>query len=478
MPDRGALLQAILRRDLVSFIEQCFYTLEPGTPYRDNWHIHAIAYQLTRVWRGECKRLIINVPPRSAKSICVTVAYTAWVMGHDPRKRIMAISYANELSHKHAADFRNVVTSGWYRELFPGFAMEACRSQEISTSKRGYRFAGSVGGSILGRGADLIVIDDPISGLQAATSQAARRRVNEFYDGTLYSRLNDRLNGAIVIVMQRLHEDDLVGHVLDKEEWEQLSIPAIAPDDCSYRIGDGIEAFYHRRKGEILHPGRETLDWLEAAKRNLGTLNFSAQYQQNPLPSEGQVIKRDWLQYYDQRPATFDLVIASWDTASTQAEHSDWSVGTVWGAGGQHYYLLDVVRDRWEAPQLRERMIRLAHDHAVDATLIEDTELGRALSQDLRRTGALFPLLQPSRIEKTARLMAQAARFEAGQVFLPREADWLATYLSELLAFPLGRHDDQVDTTSQALKYLTARTPVLRERPQRINRPQRLRARP
>lgn len=468
-----ALLQAILRRDLASFIAQCFGTLEPGTAYLDNWHIHAIAYQLTRVWRGECKRLIINVPPRTAKSICVTIAFTAWVMGHDPRKRIMAISYANELSLTHAAAFRSVVSSDWYGKLFPRFAITANRSQEIRTNQQGYRFSGSVGGAVLGRGADLIVIDDPINGLEAATSAPARRRVQEFYDGTLYSRLNDRLNGAIIIVMQRLHEDDLVGHVLEKEDWEVLAIPAIAPEDARYRIGDGAEAFYQRRAGEVLHPGRDTIAWFDVARRNLGSLHFAAQYQQNPLPAEGQLIKRDWLKHYDELPEAFDLVIASWDTASTRAEHSDWSVGTVWGAVGQNYYLIDLVRDRWEAPQLRRKMIELAGRHAVDATLIENTELGRALSQDMRRSGVLYALLQPSRIEKTARLMAQAARFEAGQVFLPRQALWLGEYLSELLAFPLARHDDQVDATSQALKYLTARTPNPRERPQRILRPQR-----
>ncbi len=154
------LFDAILSRDLGTFIAQCFGTLEPGTPYLDNWHIHAMAYQLTRVWRGECKRLIINVPPRSAKSICVTIAYTAWVMGHDPRKRIMAISYANELSLTHAAGFRSVVTSDWYRRLFPALAISANRSRELQTTQKGYRFASSIGGSVLGRGADLIVIDD------------------------------------------------------------------------------------------------------------------------------------------------------------------------------------------------------------------------------------------------------------------------------------------------------------------------------
>lgn len=478
MTDQAVLLRAILRRDLASFIAQCFGTLEPGTPYLDNWHIYAIAHQLMRVWRGECKRLIINVPPRSAKSICVTIAYTAWVMGHDPRKRIMAISYANELSRKHALDFRSVVGSDWYKELFPDFEVKSDREGELVTTDRGSRFAGSVGGSVLGRGADLIIIDDPIKGLDAALSAAERRRVTEFYDSTLYSRLNDKLNGAIIIVMQRLHQDDLVGHVLDKEEWEVLAIPAIAPDDQLYRLGDGVEEVYHRKAGEILHPGREPAAWLEAARKNLGTQNFSAQYQQNPLPAEGNVIKRDWLRYYDARPVALERVVASWDTASTLGEASDWSVGTVWGAIGQEFYLLDVIRGRWESPELRQRMVEVAKAHAVDATLIEDTELGRALSQDLRRTAQLFPLLQQARFDKTARLLAQSARFEAGQVYLPCSADWLADYLTELLAFPAGRNDDQVDSTSQALKYLTARTPVDRPRPQSIVRPKSLRARP
>lgn len=467
-----ALLQAILRQDLASFIARCFMTLEPGKPYLANWHIHAISHQLMRVQRGECKRLIINVPPRSAKSICVSIAYTAWAMGHDPRKRIMAISYGNELALKLAADVRSVVTTDWYRRLFPAFGIKTSRSNELVTTQQGYRFAGSVGGSVLGRGADLIVIDDPINGLNAVTSAATRRKVAEFYDTTLYSRLNDKLNGAIIIVMQRLHQDDLVGHVLDKEEWEVLSIPAIAPEDCRYRIGDGAEAFYHRRAGEVLHFDREPLSYLNTVRRNLGTLNFSAQYQQNPVPAEGQVIKRAWIQDYEMRPAAFERVIASWDTASTKAEHSDWSVGTVWGAIGQQFYLLDVIRGRWEAPELRKKILAVARGHEVDATLIENTELGRALSQDLRRSHELYPLLQQSRLDKTARLMAQAARFEAGQVFLPCSAAWLGDYLSELLAFPIGHYDDQVDATSQALKYLTARTPVVRERPKTVRRPQ------
>jgi predicted phage terminase large subunit-like protein len=207
---------------------------------------------------------------------------------------------------------------------------------------------------------------------------------------------------------------------------------------------------------------------LELARRTLGTLNFSAQYQQSPVPAEGNAIRRDWIRRYEELPGEFDLKVASWDTASTLKETSDWSVGTVWGAVGQQFYLLDVMRARLEAPDLGHRMVMLAREHQVDVTLVEDTELGRAIAQDLRRNGRLFPILNPVRFDKEARLLAQAARFESGQVHLPREAPWLGSYETELLAFPMGRHDDQVDSTSQALHYLTARTQVRRERPHRL----------
>ena len=293
----------------------------------------------------------------------------------------------------------------------------------------------------------------------------------EFYDGSLYTRLNNKAEGAIVIVMQRLHQDDLVGHVMEKEDWRVLSIPAIAPEDTVYRLGDHPEDVYRRRAGEVLQPSREPRERLEVARRTLGTLNFSAQYLQDPMPAQGNIIKRDWIRRYDRLPETFDRKICSWDTASTTTETADWSVGSVWGAVGQDFYLIDVVRERLEAPDLRHRMVALAHEHDVELTLVEDTELGRSVSQDLRRSGLLAPVLNPVRFSKEARFLAQSARFEAGQVYLPHEASWLPAYESELLAFPTGRHDDQVDSTSQALHWLTARTPVRRERPKSRPRP-------
>jgi predicted phage terminase large subunit-like protein len=247
---------------------------------------------------------------------------------------------------------------------------------------------------------------------------------------------------------------------LEKDDWEIVSLPAIAMEDTVHRLSDTPGDFYHRRRGEVLHEAREPYEVLEMVRRAQGSLLFAAQYQQNPVPADGNVIRRDWLRFYETAPTRFDRVIVSWDTASTLEETSDWSVGTVWGAVGLDYYLVDLVRGRFESPDLRRQIIALNARHDADATLIEDTELGRALEQDLRRSGELRALRMRPRFDKVARLLAQSARFEGGQVFLPQEAPWLGDYITELLAFPNGRHDDQVDSTSQALTYLTTRSGI------------------
>jgi predicted phage terminase large subunit-like protein len=452
-------LRAALRADLRVFAHKTFRTLEPATPFRENWHLDTFGYHLERVARGECRRLIINVPPRSMKSIYASVAFPAWLLGRDPSKKVMCVSYGHDLTRKHSLDFRTIVESDWYRRLFPSFGMERRRQRnsEITTAANGYRFASAMGGGLLGRGADFIIIDDPIKP-QDAASEALRRHANELYDSSIYTRLNEKTEGSIVIVMQRLHDDDLVGHVLEKEDWEVVAIPAIEIEDRDYRTGPLPNNVYFRRAGEVLHPEREPREILDLLRRNLGSLSFSAQYQQQPLPLEGNYLKRQWLRYYDQAPAEFDLVMASWDTASTDNENSDYSVCTVWGLHDQEVYLLDVVRERLEMPDLR-RLIEVTHQQwQAAATLIEDTDVGRAIGQDLRRSSPIVkPIMWPIKYDKEARFLAQSPKFESGQVLLPREASWLSTYIGELLAFPNGRHDDQVDSTAHALHWRTSR---------------------
>jgi predicted phage terminase large subunit-like protein len=467
------LLRAALRQDLSCFAEMAFNILEPGALYRHNWHIDHLCWQLSRVARGEIRRLIINVPPRSMKSITASVAFPAWVLGHDPSKRIICVSYAEDLARKLSLDTRAILESPRFRELFPRFALTSKRprSTELITTSHGYRFAAGAGGAVLGRGADLIIVDDPIKATDAL-SAAERRRVAEFYDNTLFTRLNDKREGAIVIIMQRLHQDDLVGHVLERDDWEVVSLPAIAAEDMTYRLGDDPRRLHRRRAGEVLQAEREPRETLEQIRRAMGSLGFSAQYQQSPMPAQGNIVRRDWLRFYDQAPETFDFTLASWDTASTLSENADYSVGTIWGARGLDFFLLDLVRDRFEVPELRREVVRLSRRHRADQTIIEDTDIGRAVAQDLRRSGEYRVILRRPRFDKQARFLAQSARFEAGQVHVPENAPWLGDWMEELLAFPNARHDDQVDSTSQALDYLSALAPRMQARREPRQRPQ------
>jgi predicted phage terminase large subunit-like protein len=254
--------------------------------------------------------------------------------------------------------------------------------------------------------------------------------------------------------MQRLHVDDLVGHVLDKDEmWTHLDLPAIAEEDEAIPLGDGR---IHRRKaGEVLHPEREPREVLEELKAAMGSQAFSAQYQQAPIPAGGALIQGDWFRTYVRAPerAPRERVVQSWDTASKAGTTNDYSVCTTWLMRGKDYYLLDVLRMRLEFPDLRRKILSHAAAHAATAVLIEDAGTGTPLIQDLRRQSRLRPIpIRPER-DKIVRLEAQSAVIEAGHVLLPEYAPWLDEFLAELLAFPYGHYDDQVDSMSQFLAW-------------------------
>jgi predicted phage terminase large subunit-like protein len=444
-----------LRNDLRYFVRKCFQTILPGTPYLPNWHVDAIVHQLMRVQAGEVSRLLINQPPRSLKSICVSVAYVAWLLGHDPSRRIIVVSYANEFAAELHRQFRMIIDAAWYRALFPAMRPARDTGSELVTTAGGSRYATSVGGTLTGRGADLIIVDDPLKA-EEAMSQPARKRVIDWYAGTLVSRLNDKQKDPIVVVMQRLHESDLAGHLLDQGGWEHLDLPAIAVDDSVIPLGHG--KLKRRKAGDILHPEREGKEALDRIKAEIGSLQFSAQYQQRPVPLEGNLIRREWFRYYDRLPerAPPGRIVQSWDIAMMTGEVNDYSVCTTWRMIKKDYYLIDVFRTRLQYPDLRRKVIALAAKHDARTILIEDAGPGMALLQDLRCDPPQWmtrPLGRKPEGSKADRMVAQSAKIEAGHVLLPREADWLDTFLLELLAFPSGRHDDQVDSVSQFLAW-------------------------
>jgi len=453
--------QAIVRNDFVAFVEGAFRKLNPQSEFQHNWHIDVIAEALEQCRTGKLRRLIINVPPRSLKSHMTSISFVAWLMGHNPAAQIICASYAQDLSDKLAADCRSLMATEWYQDLFRSTRLATRRSavHDFTTTEKGSRLATSVGGVLTGRGADYIIIDDPLKP-DEAVSEAKRRAVNEWYDNTVISRLNDKRSGCIILIMQRLHEDDLVGHVGPIEKWLVLKFPAIAEQDESYTIQTPYGPRQCGRKaGEPLHQAREPLEVLDQIRHSQGEYNFASQYQQSPAPLGGGMVKVSWFKTYTaaDRPEAFETVFQSWDTANKAAELNDYSVCTTWGLKEKKLYLLNVFRRRMEYPELK----RTIRDHAAEFhagnILIEDKASGTQLIQDLKHEGVHGVTPYVPKSNKIMRLHFTTSTIENGFVYLPETAAWLAEYLHELTTFPNGKYDDQADSTSQALDWVRDR---------------------
>lgn len=457
-PSPANMYAHLLRHDLCAFIHRSFLELEQSE-FHSNWHIEVLAAKLEDVMRGRCKRLIVNVPPRHLKSLAISIAFPAWVLGHQPAKQILSVTYAQDLSDNLARRSRTLMTSAFYEALFDTRLSRGREAiSDFETTDGGCRLSTSIGGVLTGRGADLIIIDDPLKA-DDALSEPRRRSVNEWYDNTLRSRLNSQQTGAIIIVMQRLHADDLVAHVQQTETWDVLSFPAIAERDEAYNI---ITPYgrkrIQRRTGEILQPALLSPTTLEIQRRAMTDYNFTAQYQQDPQPPSGIIVKREWLKFYgpSDLPEKFDQVLQSWDTANRDSELANYSVCTTWGRKDQRMYLLDVFRRKLDFPQLKRSVRELADLHRANIVLVEDKASGTSLIQELRADN--FSRVQAAPTiegDKIMRLHGQTAKIEGGFVLLPKEAPWLDTYVRELVTFPNSKNDDQVDSTVFALAWST-----------------------
>ena len=330
--DRATISRArdeACRQDFVSFARFCLELLTPNKSLLMNWHIAAMAHHLEQVRLGKIKRLIINLPPRYLKSLMASVAFPAFLLGHDPTKRVIVASYGPDLAVKLANDFRVVINSPRYKSVFPGLQISRWKNTEyeIVTSRGGFRLATSVHGSLTGRGGDIIVIDDPLKPSDAS-SDVKREHVNTWFKDTLYSRLDDKQIGAMIIVMQRLHDDDLCGCLLKNNGgWVVLNLPAIALKDEQIPIGDG--RFHARHFDDVLHPERESKFDLDKIRAEMGEDIFAAQYQQCPLQPMGvndQARDHPTLSTFYRSATKSQYFVQSWDTAIKVDANNDYSV--------------------------------------------------------------------------------------------------------------------------------------------------------
>lgn len=458
-PSPGNMYAEILRNDLCAFIHRSFLELNGGTEFQPNWHLEMVSAKLKEVAAGTCRRLIINIPPRHLKSHSASIAFPAWLLGHDPTKQILAVSYAQDLSDKLARDCRALMTSRFYMDIFKSrLSPDRQAVSDFETTEGGYRFSTSVGGVLTGRGADIIILDDPMKA-DDAQSETRRNNLNEWYDNTLRSRLNSQESGAIVLVMQRLHADDLVAHVSEFENWDKLVFPAIAERAETFDVSTPYgKRVITRSNSDILQPALLSATTLNSLRLNMTEYNFAAQYQQDPQPSAGLIVRREWLRYYRplQKPETFEQIVQSWDTASKATELANYSVCTTWGLSDSKLYLLDVYRRKPEFPELKRTVRELSLLWKAEVVLVEDKSSGTQLIQQLRSEG--FQQIQAAPVldgDKELRLRAQTSKIEGGFVLFPESAPWLDAYLLELTTFPNAKNDDQVDSTVNALAWLT-----------------------
>jgi len=430
--------------DFMAFVK----TMWPGFIHGD--HHELMAKKFEEIARGETKRLIINMPPRHTKSEFASYLLPAWYLGKFPNKKIIQCSNTAELAVGFGRKVRNLVDGETYSKVFPNVALrsDSKAAGRWSTNSNGEYFAIGVGGTVTGKGADLLIIDDPHSEQEAALASSDPSvfdKVYEWYTSGPRQRLQP--GGSIVIVMTRWSKRDLTGKVCqamidrDGDEWEIIQLPAI------------------KRNEKPLWPEFWSYDELSKLREELPLAKWQAQYQQDPTSEEGALVKREWWQIWEQdRPPPCEFIIQSWDTAFTKSERADYSACTTWGVfylnenpQDPNIILLDALKERMEFPQLKTRAMEMYQEFQPDAFIVEAKASGAPLIFELRRMGIPVQEFTPTRgNDKISRVNSVSDLFASGKIWAPRKR-WAEEVIEELAAFPNSDHDDLVDSTTQAL---------------------------
>ena len=458
--DRKAKREA--EQSLHEFVRQMWKYVDPA-PFKDNWHLEEICEHLEAVSRGEIQRLIINIPPRHSKSTIVAVMWPAWTWIHQRSEntplmganvQFLTASYAQALSTRDSVKSRRLIDSPVYQQRWGhGFEMTSDQNTKMryENSVGGYRIATSVGGAVTGEGGDVIIVDDPIN-VTESESALTREAATDWWDKSMSTRLNQPTEGAVVVIMQRLHESDLTGHLLDRGGWEHLCIPArYEPDHPHVYAGDR-----RTEGGELLWPERFPEEEVRRLETDLGSYGAAGQLQQRPAPREGGLFDREWFEVVEAAPAG-GRDVRGWDLAGTKRKKSPWTVGLLMRLVRDEFYILDVVRIRGTPEEVESTIKNTASQDGPGVTIDLPQDPGQSgLSQArylVRQLAGYNVRYSPESGDKPTRALGLSAQAQAGNVKLVKGA-WNKTFLDEAVLFPNSDYLDQIDGGSRAFHRL------------------------
>ena len=436
-------------------------------------HHVLIAKHLEAVEAGHINRLMIFMPPRAGKTMLSSQNFIPWYLGRNPEHQVIYATYQFERAGDVGKKARDNMNSQHHRNVFP----ECCLSTDskgknkFETTRGGMAVFTGTDGAITGRGAHLLVIDDPIKGRKKAESEKAQKELRDWYSSDAYTRLMDQ--NAIIVILTRWHYNDLAGWLLrehPQEQWRVLNLPAIAMDE---------DDILDRSPGEPLWPEKYPIDRLMQTKHAMSSRDWASLYQQRPVPEEGGMVNLNWFKRFNIKsdewisflvairmgnksikpPNGIKYIVQSWDTAFKESELNDPSACTIWGVAKNGFYLLGVINQRMNFPKLRASVVNTWSEWCLPnmrpvTVLIEDKASGQSLIQDIKQNYNQIPVIPiKADASKQVRLSEVSALIEAGRVYLPHDAEWTAEYETQIMEFPLGKNDDLVDSTSQFLRW-------------------------
>ncbi len=446
-------LKAILRKDFASFHRKAFQTLNAGKKLGDQPYLQHLCFTVDQLARGKLKRLVVNMPPRHLKTFTASVCGPAWMLAREPSTKIMILTNAESLAKEIAFHIRAIVQAPWYKEIFATRLAKGHSSVlDFATTAGGAVFAAPMWGSITGRGADVIIIDDPLR-IEEASDLDKIEDVNDYFTTVVESRLDDPARGRVMIIAHRLHEDDLSGYVLAQGGWMHLSLPLIATQEV---VCETSGKPWHREKGELLRPEAFSEKRVKALRARTRIPNFETLYQQNPSGGFRR-IKRKYFQSFTLRSVPNSPMVLSIDPGQTGGPGNSFNVIQAWCRDGKRYFLIDQWRQQCPYRELKSACKSFIRKYRPSVVIIEMTGQGPALRSEIRTENwrQLVPVIPNG--SKIERLAVHRDLIKAGKIFLPDEAEWREEYIEEFTHFPKVEFTDQVDATTQFLDFMGTR---------------------